>query len=70
MDQQDRYAIIGKTRAALGILFIACEVLGRLCLVMIGIAPSTGGDALKIAIGGLLALAVIGYVASQWRKFD
>jgi hypothetical protein len=32
--------------------------------MMIGIAPSTS-DALKIAIGGLIALAVIGYVASQ-----
>ena len=31
---------------------------------------STGGDALKIVIGGLIALAVIGYVASQWKKFD
>ena len=31
--------------SALGIFFIACEVLGRLYLVMIGIAPSTGGDA-------------------------
>jgi hypothetical protein len=29
-----------------------------------------GGDALKIVIGGLIALAVIGYVASQWKKFD
>jgi hypothetical protein len=35
-----------------------------------GIGPSTGGDAIKIAIGGLIALAVIGYVASQWKKFD
>jgi hypothetical protein len=35
-----------------------------------GIAPSTGGGALKIAIGGLIALAVVGYVASQWKKFD
>ena len=34
-----------KLGAALGIFFIACEVLGRLYLVMIGIAPSTGGDA-------------------------
>ena len=57
-----------KLGAALGIFFIACEVLGRLYLVMIGIAPSTGGDALKIVIGGLIALAVIGYVASQWKK--
>jgi len=37
---------------------------------MIGIAPSTGGDAIKIVIGSLIALAVIGYVASQWKKFD
>jgi hypothetical protein len=37
---------------------------------MIGIGPSTGGDALKIAIGGLIALAVVGYVPSQWKKFD
>jgi hypothetical protein len=40
--------------AALGIFFIACEVLGRLYRVMIGIAPSTGCDTLKIAIGGLI----------------
>jgi hypothetical protein len=37
---------------------------------MIGIAAATGGDALKVAIGGLIALAVIGYAASQWKKFD
>jgi hypothetical protein len=36
-----------KLGAAFGIFFIACEVLWRLYLVMIGIAPSTGGDALK-----------------------
>ena len=58
-----------KLGAALGIFFIACEVPGRLYLVMIGIAP--GGDAIKIVvIGGLLALTIIGYVASQWKKFD
>ena len=59
-----------KSGAALAFFFIACEVLGRLYLLMIGIAPSTGGDALKIAIGGVIALAVIGYVPSQWKKFD
>jgi LPXTG-motif cell wall-anchored protein len=37
---------------------------------MIGIVPSTGGDAIKIVIGGLIALAVVGYVAWQWKKFD
>jgi hypothetical protein len=41
-----------------------------LYLVMIGIVPSTGGDAIKIVIGGLIALAVMGYVASHWKKFD
>jgi hypothetical protein len=25
---------------------------------------------IKIVIGGLITLAVIGYVASQWKKFD
>jgi hypothetical protein len=54
----------------MGILFIACEVLVRLYLVMIGLAPSTGSDALKVVIGGLIAVAVVGYVASQWKKFD
>ena len=36
-----------KLGAALSAFFIACEVLGRLYLVMIGIAPSTGDDAIK-----------------------
>jgi hypothetical protein len=27
-------------------------------------------DAIKVAIGGLIALAVIGYAASQWKKYD
>ena len=56
-----------RSRAALG---AGSEVLGRLYDVMIGIAPSTGGDAVKVVIGGLIALAVVGYVASQWKKFD
>ena len=56
-----------KLGAALGIVFIACEVRGRLYLVMIGIAPSTGGDALKIVvIGGLLALAL----SATWRRVE
>jgi|SRR5215469_14041925 len=31
--------------------------------------PSTGPDAIKIAVGTAIALALIGYVASQWRRF-
>jgi hypothetical protein len=58
-----------KWGAALGIFFIGCEILGRIYLVAIGIAPSTGIDAIKILIGGIIALAVVGYVLSQWNKF-
>jgi hypothetical protein len=59
-----------KWGAALGVFFIACEILGRIYLIATGIAPSAGVDALKILIGGLIALAIIGYVLSQWNKFE
>jgi hypothetical protein len=38
-----------KWGAALGILFIGAEILGRVYLVMAGIAPSTGPDAMRIS---------------------
>jgi uncharacterized membrane protein len=59
-----------KWGAVLGILFISAEILGRIYLVMAGIAPSKGGDAVKIAVGGAIALGVILYVWSKWKKFD
>jgi hypothetical protein len=59
-----------KWGAVLGIVFISAEIFGRVYLVMAGIAPSQGGDAIKIVIGGAIALAVILYVCSQWEKFD
>jgi len=55
-----------KWGAALG---IAAEILGRIYLVATGVAPSTGPDAIKIAVGAAIALALISYVASQWRRF-
>jgi hypothetical protein len=58
-----------KWGAVLGILFISAEILGRVYLVMSGIAPSKGGDAVKIVIGGAIALAVILYACSQWKEF-
>src|SRR5215469_1937889 len=58
-----------KWGAALGMVFIAAEILGRIYLVATGVAPSTGPDAIKIALGAAIALALIGYVASQWRRF-
>jgi uncharacterized membrane protein len=58
-----------KRGAVLSIVFLGAEVLGRLYLVMTGIAPSKGADALKIAVGGAIALAIILYVRSQWKEF-
>jgi hypothetical protein len=59
-----------KWGAVLGILLVSAEILGRIYLVMAGIAPSRGGDAVKIAVGGVIALAVILYVCAQWKQFD
>lgn len=59
-----------KWGVALGMAFIAAEIVGRIYLVATGVAPSTGPDAIKIAVGAAIALALIGYVASQWRRFQ
>ena len=44
-----------KWGAALGVAFIGAEIAGRVYLVASGMAPSTGADAIKIIIGGLIA---------------
>jgi hypothetical protein len=59
-----------KWGAVLGILFISAEILGRMYLVSIGTAPSTGGDAIKIVIGGVIAFGLILYVSSQWKRLE
>jgi len=59
-----------KWGAVLGILFISAEILGRLYLVSVGIAPYRGDDMVKIVIGGAIALGLVLYVCSQWNKFD
>lgn len=59
-----------KWGAALSLLFLSAEIVGRIYLVLTGIAPSKGGDAVKILIGGLVALALIVYVSFQWKEFD
>jgi uncharacterized membrane protein len=50
-----------------GLLFIGAEVLGRIYLVVAGIAPSGGRDLLKIVIGGAIAIGFMSYIA--WRSF-
>jgi hypothetical protein len=58
-----------KWGGALGIACIGAKIAGRVYLVASGMAPSTGSDAIKIIIGGLIAVGVIAYVLTQWRKF-
>jgi len=56
--------------ALLGIVFILLEVLGRVHLVRTGIYPSRGPDAAKSVVGGVIAMLVVVYLATQSRKFD
>ena len=59
-----------RTGALLGIVFVLLEVLGRVRLVRIGMYPSRGPDSVKNVVGGAIAILVIVYLATQWRRFD
>ena len=43
-------------------IFIAAEVLGRVYLLFVGIAPRTGRDFFKIVVGGLIAVGFMLYI--------
>jgi hypothetical protein len=58
-----------KWGAVLSIIFIGAEILGRVYLVMTGIVPSSGTDAVKIVIGGAIALALVLYIGLKWKSF-
>lgn len=58
-----------KWGAALGIFFIGAEIAGRIYLASTGRVPASGTDAIKILIGGLIALALIIYIAARWKSF-
>lgn len=64
-------SILTKKRwgAVLGIGFISAEVLGRIYLVIIGIAPSHGFDAFKILVGATIAIILIIYILLNWKHF-
>ena len=47
----------------LGLVFIGLEVLGRIYLVAVGIAPRKGGDLFKIVVGGVIAVGFMLYIA-------
>ena len=46
----------------LSLFFIGAEVLGRVYLVAVGVAPSRGADLLKILIGGMIAIGFMVYI--------
>jgi hypothetical protein len=56
--------------AVLGMFLIGAEIVGRIYLIATGIAPAGGADAIKILIGGLIAFALIIYVAFNWNSFE
>ncbi len=58
-----------KWGAVLSIIFIGAEILGRVYLVMTGIAPSNGTDAVKIVVGGAIALTLVLYIGLKWKSF-
>jgi len=49
--------------------FLGAEIAGRIYLVATGTVPASGTDAVKVLIGGLIALALIIYVAFHWKCF-
>jgi hypothetical protein len=59
-----------RTGGPLGVVFILLEVLGRVHLVRTGTYPSRGQDSVKIVVGGAIAILIVVYLATQWRKFD
>lgn len=59
-----------KWGAILAIVSLACEILGRIYLVTTGVAPAQGADALKIVIGGLIAVALIAYIIAKRKSFE
>ena len=52
----------------LGLVFLGAEILGRVYLVIAGILPLKGGDAVKFVSGGMIALAVISLCMTAAKK--
>ncbi len=57
------------------LILVGAEVMGRVYLVQVGIAPSSGADLFKIVVGGVIAVGFIVYVglrsfADQYDPID
>ena len=59
-----------KWGAVLAMSFIGAEILGRIYLTATGIAPASGADAIKILVGGLIALGLVVFIFTRWRSFE
>lgn len=49
----------------LSLTFIGLEVLGRIYLVLVGVAPRKGADFFKIIVGGVIAVGFMLYISSR-----
>ncbi len=47
----------------LSLIFIGAEVLGRVYLVHVGVAPQRGADLCKIVLGGIFAVGFMLYIS-------
>ena len=65
-------SLLSKRRAGalLGVVFVLLEVLGRVQLIRVGTYPSRGPDFRKTVVGGAIAILVVAYVVTQWRRFS
>lgn len=46
----------------LSLIFIGAEVLGRIDLILVGVASRRGSDLVKIVIGGVIAVGFMLYI--------
>lgn len=58
-----------KWGAALGIVCIGGEILGRVYLVASGLFPLNATNASSIVAGTVIALAFALYIGLRWRRF-
>jgi hypothetical protein len=58
-----------KWGAALGIVFLCAELLGRIYLVSTGLYPFSGTDESSFIIGSVIAVLFALYIGLRWNRF-
>jgi hypothetical protein len=60
---------IRKWGAALGIVFLCAELLGRVYLVSAGLYPLSGTDESAVIAGSIIAILFALYIGLRWNRF-